>query len=533
LASPSPSTLPVWVEIHVDDEIVGRDPARWPDARDLLDRVGAVAEEHGARLCFRVREPFATASRGSGFLPTLEARGHEVGVHAHGRRLAAAVAAIRACGVDPVVAVPGLVQAGPGGRGALLRQVASLGLAVVTDHGAEPAWAYDGLEPRREQGVTVVAPTVRPFDWHLMERDGTGHGVTDGAVARLGELERMAGEHGARWFGLALHEHDLCPPHDLRPSPRALEALGSFLDARVVPALAVLDERPGAGRARRVRVPDARVRAGKVLHRARQRLAVPRPRVRSRLRRPSRGGETVRVDVDGRHLVATVHRCDQARAAVVMSHAGAEGGRRLALRPMGQRPGALTELGCDLWLVDRSGTGDSPAGSTPDLAPGNPDHVADWVAVLQRVRSEGLPVVALTWSGGVVPVLAAAARHGQRPDALVDGEGPADRWSLVPPVTHAGAERGEMTRRDPWCDADWADCEPARMIAALDGPYARLQGTPDHLHGPMTRHAERLRAAAADATLAQRDLHVLNRPLHAHPTEVVDAVAWALAQLQG
>jgi hypothetical protein len=522
--------LPVWVEIHVDDEIVARDPSRWVDSGDLLDAIASLAEGSGARLCFRIREPFARASRDSGLLPSLATRGHEIGVHAHGRGLAAAVTALRGCGVAPVVAVPGLVQAGPGGRSALLRQVASLGLGVVTDHGAEPAWAYDGLAPRTEHGVRVIAPTVRPFDWHLMDRDGTRHGVTERAVSRLRELEATAAAHGAAWFGLALHEHDLCPPHDLRPLDSAMAALGSYLDERVVPALSVLDEPPADRRTAWIPMPDARVRAGKALHRVKRRLPAPWVPRRPSLRRPARRGRAVRIEVDGRSLSAEHHRADRASAAVLMSHAGAEGGRTLALRPLGLDPRALAAEGLSLWLYDRSGTGHSPAGSGGGLAPGNPDHVRDWRAVLARAREEGLPVIALTWSGGIVPVLAAAARHGDRPDALVDAEGPVDRWSLVPPLEFEGAQAAPMRARDPWDEARWADVEAIHLIGALAAPYARLQGDPDHVHGSMTLHAERLVAAAADACLRVRDLHALSRPLGAHPGETLDALRWAVEQ---
>ena len=71
-------------------------------------------------------------------------------VHAHGKGFVRAVEAIKACGIEPQVAVPGLVQAGPDGRAALLKQVSSLGFTLVTDHGVRQAWAYEGFAaPRR------------------------------------------------------------------------------------------------------------------------------------------------------------------------------------------------------------------------------------------------------------------------------------------------------------------------------------------------------------------------------------------------
>ena len=43
--------------------------------------------------------------------------------------------------------------------------------------------------------------------------------------------------HGAEYFGVALHEHDLCPEGSLEPAAEALEALSAWLDSRVGPSL--------------------------------------------------------------------------------------------------------------------------------------------------------------------------------------------------------------------------------------------------------------------------------------------------------
>jgi len=512
----------------VDDEIVAAHPHRWKDARALLDTVAQTAEQHGARLCFRFREAFCNASRSSGFLPDLEARGHEVGVHAHGRYLARAVRAVQACGIEPKVAVPGLVQGGRTGRPVLLRQAASLGISLVTDHGAEPAWAYDGLAFREEHGVQVMAPTVRPFDWGLMDRDGTRHGVTPEAIERLRYLELAAASQAAMWFGFALHEHDLCDANSLRPLPAAIDALASYMDERVVPALSVPE---GIREGSRSRIPlgDQRVRASRLARRAMERI--PRPR-RPQRRSPPRGGVKVEIAVDGRGIVAQRFAPARPIATLLVSHAGALGGRRMALQPFGLRIRELMSDGWRIWLYDRSGTGDSPPGPTPGLAPGNPDHLADYRAVLARARAEGGPIVALTWSGGIVPVLAAAAQ-GDRPDAVVDGEGPADRWSLVPPIEAPDSVGDEMRALDPWSDADWRGLESVSLIADLKCPYVRLQGNPDHLHGPMTLHADRVFEAARRAGAVTRDPFRTDGPIHQHPGDVLEALAWVLGAIPG
>ena len=512
----------------MDDEIVATQPHRWKEARDLLDAVALAAEERGARLCFRFREAFCIASQASGFLPDLEARGHEVGVHAHGRYLSRTFRAVQGCGIDARVAVPGLVQAGRTGRPVMLRQAASLGISLVTDHGAGPAWAYDGLSFRQEHGVLVMAPTVRPFDWGLMERDGTRHGMSREAATRLRQLEQAAADHDAEWFGFALHEHDLCTPGSLELRPEALEALAGYLDERVVPALDVpSDLREGS----RSRLPlgDNRVRASRLARRAMERI--PRPR-RPHHRAPPRGGVRVEIAVDGRGLVAQRFAPARPVATLVVSHAGAAGGRRLALQPFGLRIRELMSDGWRIWLYDRSGTGDSPPGPRPGLTPGNPDHLADWKAMLGRARADGGPVVALTWSGGIIPVLA-AARDGLRPDALVDGEGPVDRWSLVPPAAIPGSAGDELRALDPWKDEHWQDLEAVRLIEHLKCPYVRLQGNPDHLHGPMLLHAQRIIAAAASAGAAAGEPLSTDGPLHQHPREVLEALTGVLPSIPG
>ena len=189
---------------------------------------------------------------------------------------------------------------------------------------------------------------------------------------------------------------------------------------------------------------------------------------------------------------------------------------------------ALTDRGWAVWLYDRAGTGRSPP-PPPDgtwrdqhpLAPGHPAHTHDWIAVLQRARQEGVPVVGLSWSAGLVPVLRAAAA-GHLPDAHIDGEGPADRWSLVPP------HGNELARLDPWDDAVWAGWEPLPLLASLSVPYARLQASLDHIHGPDDTHARRLHAAA----VRPRPYARLSGRLHAHPLALIEAMRWALQALK-
>ncbi len=519
--------LPVWVEIHVDDEVLSAQPDRWPEARDLIASLSQRARSRGAALCFRLREHFATAAVGSGVLPDLERAGHEVGVHAHGSRLREATEAVRRCGVSPQVAVPGLVQVGREGRAARLRQAAGLSFVRVTDHSAERAWAYDGLLPRAESGVIVMAPTVRPFDWGRMETDGTRHRLGPSQIRRLRELESAAEVQGAGWFGLALHEHDLCLPGTLTPDPDAIDALMSYLDARVVPAMSVPVALAPPSAPRRPPPSDRGIKVVRAVGLVSQRASSLRRRLPGRPhRRPPEG---IRLAVGERHIRAERLGPARPRALCVISHAGREGGRRLRFRPLGPVLPMLLEADWGVWLYDRAGTGESPPprripgwrGEHP-LAPGHPAHTRDWRTVLERARQEGVPVIALSWSAGVVPVLRAAAA-GVRPDALVDCEGPADRWSIVPPGGN------ELAALDPLRESDWEGWEPRALIGALGCPYARLQAEQDHIHGADLHHADRLIAAARSAGLAVRPPRILPGRLHASPQAVVEALDWALS----
>ncbi len=188
----------------------------------------------------------------------------------------------------------------------------------------------------------------------------------------------------------------------------------------------------------------------------------------------------------------------------------------------------LVQAGWVLWLYDRLGTGDSPAGGRLRrqgwLAPGNAAHIADWRAVLQRARQEGPLVVAVSWSSGILPVL----RSSEVPDALVDVEAPADRWSLVPPRPRDRRGAGPWDG-DPWDDAAWEGIEPRRLIAKLGVPYVRLQGANDHVHGAMTLHAERMVQAARSAGVPVRPFTVLAGHIHGHPQALLEALDWALS----
>jgi hypothetical protein len=510
--------LSVWVEIHVDDEILSRDPSRFDEARALVMAIAQVAEAQGARLSFRFRTPFARCAAGTDTLSNLVSRGHEVGAHAHGKGLAEAIVAIKAAGLSPTVATPGLVQAGPAGRASLLRQAASHGIELVTDHGPERAWAYDGLMPRVESGVVVAGPTVRPFDWGLMDTDGTRHSLDAAVIDQLAHRERQAQQQGAAYFGVALHEHDLAKPDSLSPDPEPLGLLGQYLSERVQVSSAI--DRPAAPQRGIPSRPisDRRVRFARAIHMATARGKRVLEKRGGRLREVPLDS-AFELDVDDRRITVIRHGPPVPRAVVMVSHSGRTGGCSAELGPFGLGLRDVVGREIAVYLFDRAGTGQSPAEGP--LTPGNRAHMRDWQAVLALAREEGVQVIALSFSAGGIPVLASALR-GDRPDAWIDAEGPADRWSLLPP------QGNELSSIDPWRDSAWALKEPVRMVPRLGCPYVRLQGTIDHIHGPLTEHARRMVGAAQAAGLQVPPLQLLDGHLHAHPAAVLAAIEWAI-----
>lgn len=515
------SLVPVFVEIHVDDELLADSPWRFLPSRALVKAIALVAENQGARLSFRFRTTFARHAQGDDILTWLESRGHEVGAHAHGKGLAETIAAIKAAGVNPQVAAPGLVQSGQAGRKMLLKQCASLGITRVTDHCANRTWAYEGLAPRAEEGVVVLSPTVRPFDWGLMDADGTRHPLDAMCIDRLKTRERQATQQGTAYFGLTIHEHDLAIPGTLQPDEDALEYLAEYLDARVVPSMTIKGPAAPQKSTESRPISDRRVRFVRAISMA----TATGQRVLPKRKRSS--GPTVPVNgafeipIGERKIVAVRRGPADPLGVVVVSLSGQTGGCRQELGHFGLGLQNLSARGWAVYLYDRAGTGAS-AQSGP-LTPGNPAHTDDYTAVLRTAQGEGPPVVALSWSAGGIPVLRAALL-GDRPHAWIDVEGPADRWSLFPPAGN------ELSIRDPWRDASWRMMEPVRMIQRLKRPYARLQACVDHVHGEMDVHAERMIDAAQTAGLpVHRATHLKGR-LHGHPGAVIAALEWAFAQ---
>lgn len=508
-------TLPVWIEVHVDDFVLSRDPARWPDAAALLDSVARRAEEAGARLTFRIMEPFARGDR-EGFLAGLVGRGHEVGWHTHGKGLDSTIAALDAAGVPDArrIGTPGLVQVGDRGRLRLLQKARTLGMRLVTDRLEARHHAYQGwLAWEVLPGLVSLDVSVNPFDWGVLHREGDrvrhGYGTMDwGRLdARLAAREAMVPPPGeAAYFGATLHEHNLCAEGSLTPLPAALDAMARFLDRRgpaVVPSAAVLegsrwataspDDPPRAVRATPL---TARARRAwkKLAWRADPHPFRPDPEPRAvgehRVHHSLPGyRDDFWLQVGTRRVAVRRIGLASARAVVVTAHGG-KSGIEQGLSFVGLDDDALVSEEVALYLFERS---------EGARTPGNPVHVEDTRAVLRHALAEGPPVGLLTWSAGVVPMLRAVLEGGDPPAVafLMDCEGPCDRFSVVPP----DKPEHELASADVHDDAPWAGREAIEYIAAFPAPYHRIQAATDHVHGPMVAHARRMVAAAREGRL--------------------------------
>lgn len=537
--------LPVIAELHVDDLALDAG-IPWREAARLIEALAELADGASARLSFRIRRRFAEGCHiqgGGELLRRLEARGHEVGTHAHGRGLTRAKQAVDACGVANRGATPGMVQAG-GREGRLWREVDKLGFAWVTDHPARAHWTYGGLIPwrpgpgfRPDQaplGPVMIETSADPFAWGLLRREGGRvlhqHGRD---VAHFERLEGLLATHhrplprGAEpYFAFAVHEHNLCPEGSTRPLQASLDALEAFLKShRVVPA----------GEIAASLVPPVLADAQpsqRALRLARRVRVASQPLRRRIAGRPHQAGPFV-VQAGPRTLQATWLGPAHPRGLLLLSHAGLQGGTRVGLRPFGVDPASLHTRGLAVVAYDRSGTGASRGGI--HLTPGEGVHVLDFRAVLRAVRARlepAVPVGVLSFSSGILPPL----RSRETFAFLLDGEAPADRWSLRPP--HGAEAPNDPTLAQLPTDRDepWKGREPVRLIEGLSCPYHRFQAEYDHVHGRMALHAELMLEAARRAGLptvkangADR-LALLPGRLHAHGRRIE---AWILEAFEG
>ncbi|MBN1334999.1 MAG: hypothetical protein JXB39_03465 [Deltaproteobacteria bacterium] len=492
----------VVAQVHVDDLALARG-ASWAEIVRRVEAIAEAAEGAGACLSFRFRERSAreAAQRGAhNLLSRLEGRGHEVGTRAHGRRLPEAKAAVDACGVANLGVSPGLVYGDPG---VLLSECARLGFAWITDGPTDRTWSFAGWVPWRPGrgwrplgvplGPLALEPSVDPSAWGLLVRNEDAvrpRQPLDGSCfAALADLaadhaRRPVPEGCPRVLLFTLADQNLCAAGSTSLDPAALDAFGAFLAGRrVVPAGEAAAQSPTSVPAppRRTAQTGA-IREAPLPH-------VP-PLVRRVRRRLAHAGtdQAFAVARSGWPLHATWTGPDAPTGVLLLSHGGPSGGTRLGLEPFGLDPGRWIAAGLALVAWDRSGTGWS-GGSVPST-PGHPAHVQDFQAVYDAVaaRAPAVPIGILSHSTGILAPL-----YGDRLLAfLVDGESPADRWTLLHPA-HAGFDLAAYSLTD---DPAWEGREPLAAVGRLRCPYHRLQAEIDHAQGRLDLHARLMVAAA-------------------------------------
>lgn len=485
----------VWLELHVDDELLVRHPDAWPEAAALVDQVSRAAEGEGGRLSVRFRAPFVRGDR-EGFVRALAARGHEVGAHAHARDLDAVAQAFAAAGLPLGVTAPGLVQARRGQEERLLARAAALGAAGFTDRVEARRWTYQGWLPRRSAaGPWLLDVSVSPWSWGVVRR-GPGGPVSAQGALDWPALDRMAAVQ-AGWapppgcvpfFGATFHEHDLCPANRFVPAAGALDGLRRWV-ARWRPrpsaeaAVGASLDAGGFG------APD-----GSAVRRALRPVAAAARRAWGT---ESAGPLPPHVRIGPR----------DADLLVVAVHAG-EGGLVERLRFLGLPDGGFGPT-VAVWLYARREAG------WP--APGNPAHIDDARAVLRAALAEGRPTVVLGYSGGVVAAAAALLAEAADPRtarqvrALVDVEAPVDRHSLQKPGAEAEWAAMSVYDEEPWAGRELVALLPALASRLPALRYRRWQAEVDHVHGGCTLHAARALDAARRAGLDAAEVRVRGR----------------------
>jgi hypothetical protein len=462
-------TLPTWIAVHVDDEVLGDDAGAWPAVAEQLDVLASLAEQEGARLGFRFREAFPRLDT-HGFLRSLVARGHEAGWSASGLRLREARDAVVAAGGTARAAVPGLAHVGWAARTGALVEAQDLGATLVTDvedlsrfpwAGWLARWIAPGLLAMDASvGGTRTAPSS-PHAWDAARAQQSRWAVPEGTAA---------------FFGVLTRTEDLSTPTARDALRRFLgasqaEVRAPLVGAEGLAAMALPAPRPVVARVRAPSLAD--VVAG-----ARQLGDGPSRLVAGAIRRWGLSpAPTHRLAVGARTVTARRVGPERPAASVVVA-GDHEDGIVAGLQALGSPPDALPELA--VWTWSRT--------PGPHRAAGNPLRVADLVAVIEAARAEGVPVGILAHGEGLVDALLAAMRLDR--DAvrfIVDGEGPTDRGSL------AARSRGAVPASLHEDDA-WRDREPVRLLPRFAGRYLRLQGNPDHALGAMDVHARRVAA---------------------------------------
>lgn len=539
-------------EIHCDDWLLQerRDRATFEASRALLDTLIGIAENQDQRLALRFRYPFVEAAlRHEGAANSLRRwaeRGHEIGAHAHARRLRRTRDALVSAGVHPEAVVPGLIRRSRADAAAIVESCRGLGFRYLTDQPQHGAFPYSGLTPWRpdaalsgpgEGPFLFIDVSVNPFAWGLLRQDGEAIaqqiGLRDAQFDRLLALLdaqlALPKPHPVLYFGYPFHEHQHGRAwEDLRPDEASLAAWDRFLglarqravrpglpreiyaDWVAIEGALPEDSPPIADRIDprglrfdlpswlRDRLPDpAPLRPALApLRSLRAELAWQRRRLPARVRERGANARRERLRVGEREVEIVRFGPPNPRLTLLISHTGRFGGTELLLRPFGLEPRDLPDIA--VWAWDRSGTGATRG--VCSLAPGNPWHTEEAAALFERAAEDGAPRGWLSFSAGsLAPLLSAMPMA-----FFIDGESPSDRRSLAPgrPFGLLSDPLGaELAHLDPTAEAAWEGREPYRLLAGLPCPYHRLQAAIDHAHGRCVLHARVMLDAAPGTPL--------------------------------
>ncbi len=572
-------------EIHCDDLLLEkqRDRATWEGTRNLVERLVQTAEHNKVKLAIRFRHPFVEGCLKWGGIDNplvdWESRGHEIGTHAHTRKIRRTAVALKQAGVTQNhCVVPGLIQKH---RAEAVRTIAAtrgLGFKYCTDQPQLGSFPYSGLVPWRPSAdllttgsdeLLMIDVSVNPFKWGLLITDGEKvshrYGLRAVDFKRLHALLRSHLElptpHPVTYFGYPFHEHNHQKSDgDQTPNEDSIAAWSDFLAAtnetgvvqalpreihrefintegarikqratsisdRVISKIDRMDlrhdipswlrEKPSA-----VRLNHKKQKANSAIGRLKKTATAPTRR--SYLMR----GDDRSIVIANRKIHVRRFGPKSPTGAVCVSVSGLIGGTKVGLEPFGFTLQDLTKRGLSIWLWDRSGT----KGERTPMEPGQRRHAKEAAAVFNLAKAEIDNVCWLTFSAGsIAPLMSLQSKESPQPKFFVDVEGPSDRLSirrrtpdnLIGSLSSEREHGASLSHEHIW--------EPHKLIGLLLGTYYRFQGTLDHMHMRCSLHSKvMINAANSNALFNNRrkgeQQHDLKGHIRDHGREILAAI---------
>ena len=229
-----------------------------------MERLVQTAEDNQVKLALRFRHPFVEGCLKWGGadnpLVDWELRGHEIGTHAHTRKIRRTAVALKQAGVKRNhCVVPGLIQKRRVEAVRTISATRGLGFKYCTDQPQLGSFPYSGLVPWRPSAdlhttgsdeLLMIDVSVNPFKWGLLITDGEKvshrYGLRAVDFQRLLALLRshleLPAPHPVTYFGYPFHEHNhQMSDGDQTPNEDSIAAWADFLmatnEAAVVQAL--------------------------------------------------------------------------------------------------------------------------------------------------------------------------------------------------------------------------------------------------------------------------------------------------------